>query len=262
MSTNKFKSINKPLHVRDTFMFERGNVAGFETVGGETGVNGPIGPNSNPGGTPDVPFVIGVYSSFGDSSLSASGAGLNQIGNIRLIDSETLFNAGTATNAATVTIDSATSIVAVRGAHTIGPYTTFGGGFLYGLQGKAIVRGTISAPQDVAVSAVQGQLDLSAAVGITGKVAALWLDAGATFSAAIISSGEANVDLAVLTNTAPGTAINSVFRVAANATYLFDISNASYSPFWFAGAPTTLDGGIAINTPAGVRYIATYATHA
>jgi predicted nucleic-acid-binding Zn-ribbon protein len=150
------------------------------------------------------------------------------------------------------------SVVGVRGNATIATGTTVTSGFIYGVQGKLTVKGTYT---DANFSAgLLGQLDLSAATAIsTGRIAAIWADAGATFSAGAIT-GEAIVDLMLLTNTAPGTAINSVFHVEANATYLIDASNVSYAPFYDNHVPTTLSGSFAVNTPNGVRYIALYTT--
>lgn len=270
----------RPLKIRDTFQFVRGNVSGFAHEGSEPNTVSVIGPNSTPGASPDVPFVIGVFSAMSEAA---------QPGNIRAIDSELLFNypGSVAIEVNPTGIDgqptnanqnaAAANIAAVRGAITVGgtytgsaagtgtagvdpsvtTATTITAGYLFGVQGKLIVRGAISSANFSA--AVVGQLDLSAATALTSvNVSALWLDMGATISAALISSGEANLNIANLTNTAPGSMINSVFHVEALATYLFDISNASYSPFITTTAPGTAYGRIAINTVAGVKYIGVY----
>jgi hypothetical protein len=241
----------------------RGNVSGFAHTGGEDGVSSVIGPNSTPGAFPDVPFVIGVYSAFGEAA---------QPGNLRPIDSEILFNypgstaitvnpfplatlpgggtGGTPTNTA------AASIAAVRGGITIGgtyteaagiggagsgtagvdpartTATTISGGFLYGVQGKLIVAGTISSANYAA--ALQGQLDLSNAVGVTGNdaglgLSCLWLDAGAAASSAVVSA-PTKISLAIMTNTTSAV-IHAVQTIIANAAYLFDITDLSGDTF-------------------------------
>ena len=145
----------RPLHTRDCVLYERGNVAPFSVIGGETGAASVIGPNSNPGGSPDVPSVIGVYSAMSEAA---------QPGNIRLIDSELLLNyaGSTAIEVNPTGIDgqptsanqntAANSIAAIRGGITVGgtytspavtssfpsktTATTITAGFLYGVQGK------------------------------------------------------------------------------------------------------------------------------
>jgi hypothetical protein len=220
----------RPLHIRDTFLFERGNVKGFATQGGETGTSEVISANSNPGGHPDVPFVIGVYSAFGDSSLSAQGAGIIQPGNIRMIDSEALFNAGTLANSAIVSLPSGQSIATIRGCASIAQYTTFGNGgtsgnnYLYGVQGKVFVQGTVNASSGF-VAALFGQLDTSgsAATVTSGYVSALQLDMGA---ASNLSSGSAAfVNAATILNTTL-VAVNSAIKIDASLTYLFDLTDA------------------------------------
>jgi len=237
----------RPLKIRDVFQFVRGNVSGFAHEGSETGAASVIGPNSTPGGSPDVPFVIGVFSAMSEAA---------QPGNIRAIDSELLFNypGSVAVEVNPTGIDgqptagnqntAATSIASVRGAITVGgtytgatagtgtagvdpsrtTATTITAGFLYGVQGKLIVCGTINAGSNVSAG-LQGQLDLSAAVAITSPVAALWLDMGATASAALISAPTYVNAIAVYNTTAA--VINSAFQVIANATYLFDVTDLS-----------------------------------
>ena len=231
----------KPIHVRDSFLFVKGSVKGFETQGSEEGVNAIAGPNSNPGSFPNGPAVIAIAHAFGAAS---------QTGNIRSIDVEQLFNFAGSTS-----IVAATSVAAIRGCVSIAAPTTFAAGFLYGVQGKVVVQGTISSANYVA--ALFGQLDLSTAVGVTGgPVTALWLDMGATASAAIIAS-PSSINALTITNTTLAV-IHAVLSFNGNATYLFDVAGASQ--FYHTGAPTTLSGSLAINTPAGIRYIALYTT--
>jgi hypothetical protein len=233
----------RPLHVRDAVLYERGNVSSFAHEGGENGVASVVGPNSTPGSHPNVPFSVGAYTAFGAAFVP---------GNIRPIDSEILFNyphetgvsiqtnpfpLGAPTNAA------AASIASVRGAITIGgTYTgaTAGTGtagvdptvtvatsiikgYLYGVQGKIIVRGTLATTNGEYSAALQGQLDLSAAVAVTSPLQGLWIDMGATASAAIIAAST-HINAITVTNTTAAV-INSLFQATANATNLFDVTD-------------------------------------
>jgi len=208
----------RPLHIRDTFLFERGNVKGFATQGGETGTSEVIGPNSNPGAFPDTPFVIGVYSCFGEAA---------QPGNIRSLDVEHLFNFG-----ATTDITANQSIVAVRGAQTHAEGTAFGSGtnneYSYGVQGKEYVATTINIVAGFLAS-LFGQLDTSnAAAAVTsGYVSALHLDMGSTSH--LSSSSYINAE--TVTNTTQ-CLINSVLKVIANASALFDLAESNLTGNW------------------------------
>ena len=275
----------RPLKVRDTLQFVRGNVSGFAHEGSENGVQTVIGPNTTPGGSPDVPFVIGVFSAMSEAA---------QPGNIRAIDSELLFNyAGSTFVAVNPTgIDgnptsanqnaSPTSIAAVRGAITIGgtytgatagtgtagvdpsrtTATTITGGFLYGVQGKLIVRGTLATTNGEYSAAVQGQLDLSAAVAVTSPLQALWLDMGATASSAIIAA-PTNINAATILNTTAAV-INSPLLVIANATYLFDVTDLAAGGQHFyqhtgAGLGTIGTDYLVVHVNGAVRHIPLYA---
>ena len=233
----------RPLKVRDALQFVRGNVAPFAHEGSEVGVASVVGPNSTPGAHPNVPFVVGAFLGLGAQFVP---------GNIRPIDSEILLNfpheqgisiqtnpfpLGAPTNAA------AASIASVRGAITIGgTYTGAAAGtgtagvdptvtvatsvikgFLYGVQGKIIVRGSLATTNGEYSAALQGQLDLSAAVAVTSPLQALWLDLGATASAAIIAAAT-HINAITITNTTAAV-VNSLLQVTANATYLFDVTD-------------------------------------
>lgn len=208
----KFGNENwKPLHVRDSFLFVKGSVKGFETQGSEEGVNAIAGPNSNPGSWPDGPATIAIAQGFGAAA---------QQGNIRAIDVEELFNF-----AGSTAITAGKSVVGVRGCISIAAPTTITVGYLYGVQGKVVVQGTLATTGGEYSAGVQGQVDLSVAVGITSPLSALWLDMGATASAAIIAA-PTKVNAVVITNTTAAV-INALFQATANASYLFDVTDLS-----------------------------------
>ena len=250
---SKYGNANfRPLHIRDNFLFLKGNVKGFATQGGETGANEVVGANSNPGSFPSVPCVIGVYHCFGEAV---------QPGNIRSVDIEQLFNYGGVFN-----LPSGQSIAAIRGCQTIASGTTFGSGsvneYLYGVQGKTYVQGTLVAAAGF-VAALFGQLDTSGANAVvtSGYVSALHLDMGAT--SALTAGSPAFVNAQTITNTT-AVAINSVFKVIASATYLFDlVDNAQGGSAWLLGTTaSTAAGCIKVHTPAGVRYLQLYSSEA
>jgi hypothetical protein len=146
--------------------------------------------------------------------------------------------------------------VAIRGNLTVATGSTVTSGFLYGTQGKLTVKGAISSANFHA--GLVGQLDLSAATLTSpGPISAIWGDMGASMSASAIT-GAADLSILHLTNTAPGATINSAIFVEALATYLLDISNASYSPFFSLTAPGAAYGRIAIKTTGGTKYIGVY----
>jgi hypothetical protein len=131
----------------------------------------------------------------------------------RLVDSElTLGYAGSTTVSG--------SVAAVRGNTTVSAATTIAGAsYVYGTQGKLTVKGTMSGSAEVSCGLL-GQLDLSAALGVTAPLAAIWADCGAT--AGTVTG--ANVDAVVVYNTT-ACKINAAIRVDTNSTYFLDLSD-------------------------------------
>jgi len=181
----------------------------------------------------------------GDSAVNFVGTALT---NPRVVDAEPTLPA----NALAIT----GSASAIRGNLTLPASGSVSSGFLYGTQGKLTIKGTLATSNFSA--GLVGQLDLSSAtLTASGPISAIWGDMGATMSASAIADAS-NLNILQLTNTAPGATINSAIFVEALATYLLDISNASYSPFFTLTAPGTAYGRIAINTTGGTKYIGVY----
>ena len=238
----------RPLHVRDCFLFERGSTKAFAGV---TTVNLGLGANSNPGAFPDVPAVLAIAHDFGEAS---------QPGNIHSIDVEQLFSfAGSTSVTANGNGPGTTTIAGVRGAVTIAAANTFASGFLYAVHGKINVQGSLSSANFL--GAVCGQLDLSSTVSLTAvNLAAIVGDMGGTFSAGAIT-GEAGLQIMLLTSTAPGSLIGSVIHAEALSSFFLDVSNASYPSGWTAQTTvSTVQGVLAVKTPAGTAYIPCYTT--
>ena len=246
-NTSKFGAANfRPLHVRDVLLFERGNVKGFATQGGETGVNSPIGANSNPGAYPDTPFVIGVYSCFGEAT---------QPGNLRAIDSELLFHF-----AGETTIGG--SIAAIRGGACVASGCELSGtSFLYGVQGKLIIQGELDTSAGWQ-TAVFGQLDFSSATATltSQNLSAGWFDMGA--SAGALATNGTGVDVLRLTNST-ALIVNSLVYASGIATYFAQISDVDGTHFAkTAGTPTTSAGQLKVLVNGVVRYIQLFSTTA
>jgi hypothetical protein len=242
----------RPIKVRDSLQFVRGNTSAFSHEGGENGVATVVGPNSTPGAHPNAPFAVGAYTAFSAAYVP---------GNIRSIDAEILFNypvyderlggggvsiqtnpfpLGAPTNAAAASIASVRGAIIIGGTYTstsdssgktgtakVDPSVTVATsiikGYLYGVQGKIVVRGTLATTNGEYSAALQGQLDLSAAVAVTSPLSALWLDLGATASAAVISA-PTQVNAINITNTTAAV-IHSALSFNGNAMNLFDVND-------------------------------------
>jgi hypothetical protein len=113
------------------------------------------------------------------------------------------------------------SIAAVRGNATIASGKTLASGYLYGVQGKITVNGTLATANYSA--GLVGQLDLSAASSITGNLQALWLDAGATSGAASL----ATTKMLSITNTTTKL-VNSLIYAVADASYFLNLSDLAF----------------------------------
>lgn len=174
-----------------------------------------------------------------------------------LIDAElTLGFQGSVTTV--LTSPNTAKVTGILGQVIVATGTTLASGFAFGSMGKLTINGACSTANFVC--GMLAQLDLSQCTSLTStNVYGLWVDMGATMSAAAIT-GEAGISALYITNTAPGSVINAAIKVDALATYLIDASNASYSPFFNNHVPTTLSGSFTVNTSAGVRYIALYTT--
>ena|ERR1017187_2991454 len=167
-------------------------------------------------------------------------------------------NALTLNYAGSISVAGAGLLVALRGDSVVANGTTFASGFLYGAEGKVYVQGTLSTANYVA--GLVGQVDTSAAQALgTTPLAAIWGDMGAT-STAVTATG---ADILKLTNTT-NTIINSAIMVAANATYLIDISDLAYGGAHFVVGTTasTAAGCLKVHVNGNVRYLQLYSAEA
>jgi hypothetical protein len=145
------------------------------------------------------------------------------------------------------------NVVGVRGLCTLSGTITAGGAYLYGLQGKLAVTGTMN-HADARLCAVIAQLDISAGTYSAGQLSALWVDAGASAGSAHDGGGQFN--LIRITNTTIAIP-NSVIFVYAEASYLFDLAGGpGGNADWYAANTTSIEGNnmsyiLKVKDPAG-----------
>jgi len=157
---------------------------------------------------------------------------------------------GEASLTATTVAAGSSSIVGVRGAVTLATGSTLTSGYLYGVQGKLIVQGTLNVSGGSYQAALFGQLDFSAAtISAAPNTAILWLDAGS--SAATLSG----VDAVDITNST-GKVLAAIFHVIADANYLFNLDDAGFSQMNYfvqsaVGGTQTAKLKIQITPPGG-----------
>lgn len=147
------------------------------------------------------------------------------------------------------------SAVATRGAVTIGPSTHLigTGSYSYGVQGKFINKGYVATTggNGIIQCGVLAQLDLSSSLGIAAgsQVTALWVDCGGAVGTVTGSA----IDVSTFYQNIGSLTVNSVFRVLAKATYLFDF--ASSSTFLTGTTGSTAYKCVAVHTDDGIKYV-------
>jgi hypothetical protein len=117
------------------------------------------------------------------------------------------------------------SVAAVRGNITQNASGTLGSGsFLYGIQGKLTLKGTLAQGSGFAAG-LFGQVDTSASgfVHTSGYLAPIMGD----FGAASIMTSDANANMITILNTT-NCIINSGLKFVGNASYAFDFSDLAY----------------------------------
>ena len=169
------------------------------------------------------------------ASATIPGGVLISAGNISIADTLTtaaqptfrLTDSELTLSSAVATIASGGSVAAVRGATTQAAGGTITAGYLYGVQGKLILKGTIDTTQREYQAAVLAQLDTSAAAYTAGTITALWVDAGA---ASTLSAGQ--FDMIDVTNST-GVNARGVLNFFGSAEYLLwlNTDNAAVGSF-------------------------------
>jgi hypothetical protein len=167
--------------------------------------------------TPASPTILIGYPTVGAGASAVSGATSSTVRNI--IGQVTLDYAGSTSVTG--------SVVGVRGAIVVNAGTTvIGSSYLFGSQGKVTVNGALAntGGNGIIATGIFGQIDLSNCTTLSSQITAGWFDCGAAASAAAVA-GEAYVDVITAYNNISTLTANSVMRVLAKATYLFDLSD-------------------------------------
>jgi hypothetical protein len=76
----------------------------------------------------------------------------------------------------TFSVSGGGSVAAVRGEQTLAATDTFTDGFLYGVQGKFTMNGTMNETSAARITGVLGQIDLSTGTLTDGQISAVWGD--------------------------------------------------------------------------------------
>lgn len=165
----------------------------------------------------------------------------------RLTDSEITFSASS------VAVSGGGSIVAVRGGTTIPVGTTVTAGFLYGVQGKLVVQGTLDTT-DSWQTGVLGQLDLSVGTLTSQNLSAGWFDCGAS---AHTTGHVVGLNALLVTNSTAAQA-DSMEQLNGNAVYGQSFYDQGSGWAQQSTVPTTLTGRLKVLVNGVAMYIPLY----
>jgi hypothetical protein len=174
------------------------------------------------------------------------------LGVTRILDAEPVFGF-----AGSQSMPAGASFAAVRGNMTVGVGTTLTAGFLYGVQGKLTLKGTINEALGEYNAALVGQLDFSAATAVTAVngLGMCWLDAGASATAGSL----AKVSGLIITNTVATNPLHAVIAVPlADAVYFADLNDTADSHWIVGTTATTAAGCIKLLVNGATRYLQLY----
>jgi hypothetical protein len=197
-------------------------------------------------------YLAGDFSTTGQTSTFSVAPTLNTA-------TQTTFRAIDAEPVITSAVTSVSgNVAAVRGNITQNASGTLGAqSFLYGVQGKLTLKGTLVQGSGFAAG-VFGQVDTSASgfVHTSGYLAPIMGDFGATS----IMTSDANANMITVLNTT-NCIINAGFKFIGNASYAFDLTDLNYGGAHFVRPTTTVSsmtGSIAVLINGAVRYIPVY----
>jgi hypothetical protein len=142
------------------------------------------------------------------------------------------------------------NLVGVRGSITIPAGGSVTGGYLYGIQGKAITgTGTFAG---AVLAGVYGQLDVTGGTVSSGNVAAIHANLYG------YTAGTSTVITGLYVEHAGGGVIDSLARLFGKSTYVFDIASNTHTQVSLTGTCTTpgaAHGWLAIKVDGSLRYI-------
>jgi len=206
-------------------------------------------------------FPLADASGTGSFAKAKSDSSLTPAAAFSLIRGDIAFSG------ATIAVASASHEAGVRGSVTVNAGSTFTEGFLYGVQGRAILNGTMDEGAAARLTGVLGKLDLDTGTWVDGQGSAVWADV--TFGAATLT-GHAEINALRVTNSG-GANINALAYFNGKADVLLDISEPAASFIAAAGTGAqsagVSTGGVAAQvlkvTVGGVtRYIPLFSSNA
>jgi len=122
------------------------------------------------------------------------------------------------------------NVVGVRGLCTLSGVISAGGAFLYGVQGKLIVTGTMN-HADSRLCAGISQLDGTGGTFTAGQLSGHWIDV-----VGFTGAGGGQFNLLRMTATTPGCKPNALLYAHSNGTYVLDLSAPGGTTDWYAAA--------------------------
>lgn len=194
---------------------------------------------------------------FANGVTSATFSTATPAGNSRTVDAEPVLNfAGSA-----AITPAGTSIAGVRGNITIANGTTVTQGYMYGVQGKLTLKGTINVTLGEASAGLVGQLDMSAATAITSvgdSLSMCWLDAGSASAVALTL-----VSALTITNSIAGKPLKAIINVPLADAQFFLVSQDSADSPWSAdpaaSGKTFQNKGLKVSCNGSTYWIPLYA---
>jgi hypothetical protein len=165
----------------------------------------------------------------------------------RLIRSEL-----TLTPATDIAATSNGSFAGIRGAVTLSSGKSISDGYIYGVQGKAVLDGATLAVGSDHICGLYGQLSATSATFTSGHIAAVI----GSIQGVPTSS---NVDL-FYGESVTGNVINAMFKAICKSDFVFDLESNVHTQMGTAGAATTAAGWLKIKVEGVTRYINLWST--
>ncbi len=112
----------------------------------------------------------------GGATLAGTVAETNTVTSTTVATTRYLQSSLTLTPTSTISVTGGGSLAGVRGDITLTAAKSFTDGFLYGVQGKCILAGTMAEVSAARATGILGQIDFSTGTLTAGQVSAIWGD--------------------------------------------------------------------------------------
>ena len=166
-----------------------------------------------------------------------------------------LHSAVVITPTSTFSVTGGGSIAGVRGEVTLTTAKSFTDGFLYGVQGKFTLNGTMAEVSAARIVGVLGQLDLASGTVTAGQASAIWADIQASSPTLTVPD---QINVLRVTNSTSST-LNAMAFFYGQSTYFFTCGRDGGTPTYFgATAPTSLAKSLKIDVGGTTYYIGLY----